>query len=99
MDAPRARFIQRWLTQLKHQPSVNELRNIFIENNYREDFQEAKVTVKFGKKITRKISLEEFSGMIAEYDIKIQLNEDGSIKVDSLYEEADKYALQLLNER
>lgn len=101
LDAPRMRFIQRWFTQLQHQPSVNELKNVFIENNYMEDFQEAKVTVKFGKKITRKISLEEFSGMIAEYDItdKIQFNGDGSIKVDSLYEEADKYALQLLNER
>ncbi len=102
LDAPRARFIQRWLTQLKHQPSVNELRSVLIKNDYncRDDFQVAKVTVKLGN-ITRKISLEEFSGMIAEYDItdKIQLNEDGSIKVDSLYEEADKYALQLLNER
>lgn len=101
LDAPRARCIQEWFAKM-HQPSVNELRSVLIKNDYncKDDFQVAKVTVKLGN-ITRKISLEEFSGMIAEYDItdKIQFDEKGGIKVDSLYEEADEYALQLLNER
>lgn len=55
------------------------------------------MTVKFGK-VTRKISLSEFTGLIAEYDItdKLDVSIDGTINLEMLYELSDEYVAQFL---
>ena len=49
-------------------------------------------------KVRRRISLSEFTGVIAEYDVtdKLELYADGSVKKESLYGVADEYALQFI---
>lgn len=71
------------------------MKNVLIKDGFPGDFEDAKLTLKFGK-VTRRISLSEFVGVIAEYDIteKLQLFADGGVVKESLYELADKYAFQ-----
>lgn len=52
----------------KKQPSLDELKSVLVKNEYTDQFDDAKLTLKFGQ-VRRKISLSEFSGLIAEYDI------------------------------
>lgn len=68
-----------------------------IRDAFPSDFEDAKLTLKFGK-VRRRISLSEFSGLIAEYDIteKLELYADGSVSETSLREISDKYALAFM---
>lgn len=93
LDAPRAKNIKEWLKKIKKQPDLQELKNILIEDAYYSDFEEAKVLVKFGK-AARLISLSDFSGMIAEYDItnKIEVLPDKTIREDGFFSVVDEYA-------
>ncbi len=100
LNAPRAKNIVTFLYSLtqKH-PSIDELKSILIKDEYTDKFDDAKLTLKFGQ-VRRKISLSEFSGLIAEYDITNDLEyfADGSIKKESLYSLADQYALSFFEE-
>lgn len=101
LNAPRAGNIVKFLQNvIKKKPTIDELKSVLIENNYPCEFNDAKLTLKFGQ-VRRKISLSEFSGLIAEYDIteKLEYFADGSIKKDSLYALADEYALSFLNDK
>ena len=53
---------------------------------------------KIWRKVRRRISLSEFTRVIAEYDVtdKLELYADGSVKKESLYGVADEYALQFI---
>lgn len=102
LEAPRAKNIKEWikkLSQTRKQPDIDELKEILIEDNYSTDFEEAKLSVKFGK-VTRLISLSEFSGLIAEYDItdKIRILADRTIEEESFFSVVDTYALSFLEQ-
>lgn len=99
LEAPRAKEIKGWLKDISQkEPTIDELKNILIKDNYPVDFEDAKVTLKFGK-VRRSVSLSEFTGLMAEYDVtdKLKLNADGSVRIDSLYEVTDEYALQFFD--
>ena len=68
-----------------------------IKDEFPSDFEDAKLTLKFGK-VRRQISLSEFTGVIAEYDIteQLDLEMDGSISQESLRSISDKYALSFM---
>ena len=71
-----------------------------IESNFSEEFDEAKVTVKF-ENVSRKINLNDFTGLIAEYDItdKLEYDESGENLISgSLDSVVDEYALSFLEE-
>lgn len=96
LNAPRAKNIKSWIKNITtKEPSVEELKNVLIRDNFPGDFEDAKLTLKFGK-VRRRIGLSDFTGMIAEYDItdKLELYADGSVIKESLYRIADEYALQ-----
>lgn len=98
LNAPRAGNIKRWFQNIStKQPSIDELKTVLIKDNFPGNFEDAKLTLKFGK-VRRRISLSEFTGVIAEYDItdKLELYADGSVKQDSLYKLVDEYALHFL---
>lgn len=98
LNAPRAQGIRDWFGNLtKKEPSIDELKEILIKDAFPSDFEDAKLTLKFGK-VRRRISLSEFSGLIAEYDIteKLELYADGSVSETSLREISDKYALSFM---
>ena len=86
----------RGITQ--NAPTIDELKQILIKDNFSNDFEDAKLTVKFGK-VRRRISLSEFSGMMAEYDIteKITILADGSVYTETLTKVADEYALSFFD--
>lgn len=95
LNAPRAQGIRQWFGNItKKEPSISELKEVLIRDAFPSDFEDAKLTLKFGK-VRRRISLSEFSGLIAEYDIteKLELYADGSVSETSLREISDKYAL------
>ena len=96
LNAPRAEGLKSWFKKIAtKEPSIEELKTVLIRDNFPADFEDAKLTLKFGK-VRRRIGLSEFTGMIAEYDItgKLELYADGSVVKESLYEIADEYALQ-----
>lgn len=98
LTAPRARNIVEYLRSIfEKQPTMEELKSILIRDFNIDQFDDAKLTVKFGR-VRRKISLSEFSGLIAEYDItnKLEFWPDGSVKLQSLSAIADQYALSFL---
>lgn len=100
LNAPRAGNVVKYLREItKKQPSIDELKSVLVKDNYTDQFDDAKLTLKFGQ-VRRKISLSEFSGLIAEYDITDDLEyfEDGTIQKESLYSLADKYALSFFEE-
>lgn len=99
LSAPRAKNVKEWLKNFSAKsPTIDELKKILIKDNYPVDFDDAKLTIKFGK-VTRSISLSEFTGLMAEYDVteKLRLYADGSVNIDSLYEVSDEYALQFFD--
>mgnify|MGYP003321131225 CR=1 FL=1 len=63
------------------------------------DNLDAKLTLKFGK-VRRRISLSEFTGLIAEYDIteQLELHADGSVSETSIRDISDKDALSFMQE-
>ena len=96
LNAPRAENVKRWFQNITaKQPSIDELKTVLIKDEFPGNFEDAKLTLKFGK-VRRRVSLSDFTGVIAEYDItdKLELYADGSVKIDSLYEIVDAYALQ-----
>ena len=99
LGAPRAKNIKGWLKNIStKEPTIDELKSILIKDNYPVDFEDARLTLKFGK-VRRSVTLSEFTGLMAEYDVtdKLELYADGSVQIDSLYEVADEYALQFLD--
>lgn len=98
LRAPRAKSIQEWIKNIKAQPNIEELRELLIQNDYSDNFEEAKVSVKFGK-VSRLVSLSEFSGLIAEYDItdKIEIMADRTI-CEKLFPVVDDYALSFFEQ-
>lgn len=100
LNAPKAANIVEFLRNItKKQPSIEELKSVLIKDSFRGEFDDAKLTLKFGK-VRRKISLSEFSGLIAEYDITDELEyfENGPFKMESLYALADEYAFSFLKD-
>lgn len=98
LNAPRAQNIRAWFGKLtKKEPTIDELKEVLIKDAFPSEFEDAKLTLKFGK-VRRRISLSEFSGLIAEYDItdKLQLYADGSVNETSIREISDKYALSFM---
>lgn len=98
LNAPRAGNIKRWFQNITtKQPTIDELKTVLIKDNFPGNFEDAKLTLKFGK-VRRRISLSEFTGVIAEYDVtdKLEIYADGSVKKESLYGVADEYALQFI---
>lgn len=73
LNAPRAGNVVEFLRGMaKKQPSLDELKSVLVKNEYTDQFDDAKLTLKFGQ-VRSKISLSEFSGLIAEYDITSDL--------------------------
>ena len=101
LDSPRAKTVREWFKKLKdRRPTLGELKEVLIESNFSEEFDEAKVTVKFGN-VSRKINLNDFTGLIAEYDItdKLEYDESGKNLIPgSLDSVVDEYALSFLEE-
>lgn len=100
LNAPRAGNVVAFLRGItKKQPSIDELKSVLVKDEYPYQFDDAKLTLKFGQ-VRRKISLSEFSGLIAEYDITDDLEyyADGTIQKDKLYALADQYALSFFEE-
>lgn len=99
LNSPRAQNLKGWLRGVtQNTPTIDELKQVLIKDNFSNDFEDAKITVKFGK-VRRRISLSEFSGMMAEYDIteKITILADGSVYTETLTKVADEYALSFFN--
>lgn len=95
LSAPRAKNVRAAICNVVNKaPTVDELREVLIRDNFPVDFEDARITIKFGQ-VRRSISLSQFSGLIAEYDItdKLEILADGSVQYDSLYEIADEYAM------
>ena len=100
LNAPRAQGIKNWFRNLtRKEPSIDELKEVLIKDAFPSEFEDAKLTLKFGK-VRRRISLREFSGLIAEYDIteKLELHADGSVSETSIREISDKYALSFMQQ-
>ena len=98
LNAPRAKGIKDWFVKLmQKEPSIDELKEILIKDDFPSEFEDAKLTLKFGK-VRRRISLSEFSGLIAEYDIteQLELRADGTVSKTSLRKISDKYALSFM---
>lgn len=99
LNAPRAQGIKAWFGNLaQKEPSIEELKEVLIKDAFPSEFEDARLTVKFGK-VRRQISLSEFTGLIAEYDItdKLEINADGSVSKASLCQISDDYALSFMN--
>lgn len=95
LNAPRAKSIKDWIKSIReYTPNIDELKSILIENNFSSDFEDAKLTLKFGK-VRRRISLSEFTGLIAEYDItdKLEILADKTVNIKSLTKISDEYVL------
>ena len=98
LNAPRAKNIKAWFQNITtKEPTIEELKNVLIKDEFPSKFEDAKLTLKFGK-VRRSISLSEFTGVIAEYDVtdQLELLADGSVGIESLYEIADEYATQFI---
>ena len=69
LDAPNAFNMTNYLARpFDKKPTIEELKTITIKDNLGDSFDEAYVTLKFGR-ASRKIKVEDFTGTIAEYDI------------------------------
>lgn len=98
LNAPRAKNIKAWFQNITtKEPTIEELKTVLIKDEFPSKFEDAKLTLKFGK-VRRSISLSEFTGVIAEYDVtdQLELLADGSVGIESLYEIADEYATQFI---
>lgn len=100
LDAPKAHGVKELLKQYRtKEPNIEELKKVLIKSDYVSDFEEAKLTVKFGN-ASRLISLSEFSGLIGDYDItdKVEIMADHTIRESSFFPVVDKYALALIKQ-
>ena len=98
LAAPRAKNIKEWIKNISEKsPTIDELKSVLIKDNFSDDFEDAKLTLKFGK-VRRRVSLSEFSGLIAEYDIteKLEINGDGTVSMPSLNGIVDEYVMSFL---
>ena len=95
LASPKGENIREWLiNKIKHKPTLDELKNVTILDGLGDNFDEAYVTLKFGK-ASRKIKIQDFTGTIAEYDItnKVEYYEDGkNFKEESLDKIVNEYA-------
>lgn len=95
LDAPNAFNITNYLARpFDKKPTLDELKTITIQDNLGGNFDEAYVTLKFGR-ASRKIKFEDFTGSIAEYDItnKVEYFADGKrFKEGSLDAVVDDFA-------
>ena len=101
LNAPRAvNVVEYFRNIVRKKPTITELKSVLIKDSYTDQFDDAKLTLKFGQ-VRRKISLSEFAGLIAEYDITNELEyaADGSVKKESLYALADQYALTFFEDK
>ena len=99
LNAPRAKNIKEWFQNITtKEPTIDELKSVLIKDEFPGEFEDAKLTLKFGH-VRRSISLSEFTGVIAEYDVtdQLELFADGTVRPDSLYSIADEYALQFFS--
>lgn len=99
LNSPKAQNLKEWLKGVTQKtPTIEELKEVLVKDNFSDAFEDAKLTVKFGR-VRRRISFSEFSGMMAEYDIteKITLLADGSVRSESLTKVADEYALSFFD--
>ena len=99
LNSPKAQNLKEWLKAATQKtPTIEELKEVLVKDNFSDAFEDAKLTVKFGR-VRRKISFSEFSGMMAEYDIteKITLLADGSVRSESLTKVADEYAVSFFD--
>lgn len=99
LNAPRALGLLNWfVVGIRKSPTIEELKQVLIQENYPADFERAKLTLKFGN-VQRKIDLTEFTGMLAEYDVtdKLELHVDGSVCEESLYTVVGEYANQFFD--
>lgn len=95
LSAPRARNVKTAICNVVNKaPTAEVLKEVLIKDNFPGDFEDARITIRFGK-VRRNVSLSEFSGLIAEYDItdKLEILADGSVNYTSLYEIADEYVM------
>ena len=98
LNAPKASNVVEYFRNItKKRPTISELKSVLIKDSFPDKFDDAKLTLKFGQ-VRRKISLSEFSGLIAEYDItnELEYNVDGSVNKESLYTLADQYAMTFM---
>ena len=101
LNAPRAQGIKDWFINMtRKEPSIDELKEVLIKDDFPSSFEDAKLTLKFGK-VRRRISLSEFTGLIAEYDIteQLELQADGSVSISSIRDISDKYALSFMQKK
>lgn len=100
LEAPNAHGIKDLINKYKtKKPNIDELKRVLVDSNYTSNFEEAKLTVKFGNAI-RLISLSEFSGLIGDYDItdKVEIMADHTINETTFFPVVDKYALTLIKQ-
>ena len=101
LASPEAMNIKNYLlTKFGKKTTMNELKEIALLDNQNTDFDEAMVTVKFGEQ-SRKISIEQFSGQIADYDITNRLDyydDEITHKPESFVREVNDYALSLFED-
>lgn len=103
LTAPSAKNIVQWFREkIGRKPSNEELKSVLIKTNYgNTNFDEAMLTVKIGGS-TRKISLQDFTGIMAEYDITDKLQYIGDSEKytnESLNLVVDEYAYSFFDER
>lgn len=99
LNAPRAKNIKQWFQNITtKEPTIDELKTVLIKDEFPSQFEDARLTLKFGK-VRRSVSLSEFTGVIAEYDVtdQLELHADGTVRTESLHEIADEYALQFIS--
>lgn len=100
LDSPNARGLRGWfLNGFRHNPTLDELKSITVQDNFGQNFDEAYITLKFGK-VVRKIKIQDFTGTIAEYDItdKVEYYENGKKFIEeSLDRVVDEYAFSFFD--
>lgn len=96
LDSPEANNIVGFFKNISQKkPTLDELRDITIQDNFGNDFDEAMLTLKIGN-AKRKIRVQDFSGTLADYDItnKVEYYDDGvHFKEESLDKIINEYAL------
>ena len=101
LDAPNTMNLRTLFKNcFNRQITLDELREVGMRDNLPSDFDDAKLTVRFGKTV-RKINLKEFKGLIAEYDItnKVEYYEGSSRYTEESFNKVlDEYGLSFFVE-